>query len=435
MKRSSCLSAMLVGLSVVTASVAFAAPPAEGMTGTQVAKAKGQPPTTVQPSDPTPSGGGSDPTAAPTTPAPSEEPAAAPSVTPPGAAVTNTAPPGADTPPTAPEEPTPKAKPRPWAGTNVANYNSMSTGTLFKGQQQSYDPTVESAIVLLPRYTINDSFQLRGRLGFAYEYTNSDTTVTKNEPRFGDSTVQLFYRKIPEIPGGIKPQIALNLTAPTSPESRARTMVVSPGATLQLSKVFEHVIGGDVTLISNLVYSHPLYRSTTPELRTSLPYQPRCVGGNSCADQLSGAMNPSDTFSYSLIVVGEWGKWAPGVAYFGTSSWAYHPTEAKNPVDGTPLTSPDGFRPQTVRQTSYFSFWLDYEVNSWLTPEIGYTISRSVLDEAGQRGNPFFDRYQDMRVYLGANIAIDNILKALEGGPAEAGVVRAQNQKSPIVRF
>jgi hypothetical protein len=127
MKRSSCLSAMLVGLSIVTASVAFAAPPAEGTTGTEGAKAKGQAPTTVQPSDPTPSGGGSDPTAAPATPAPSEDPAAAPTETPPAAAVTITAPPGADTPATAPEEPTVKAKPRPWAGTYVINYNSMST--------------------------------------------------------------------------------------------------------------------------------------------------------------------------------------------------------------------------------------------------------------------------------------------------------------------
>jgi hypothetical protein len=73
-------------------------------------------------------------------------------------------------------------------------------------------------------------------------------------------------------------------------------------------------------------------------------------------------------------------------------------------------------------------------VNSWLTPEVGYWLSRSVLNEAGQRGNQFFDRYQDMRVYVGANVAIDNVLKALEGGPADSGIVRAQNRK-PIGAF
>lgn len=440
MKRSSCLSAIsvgLVGLSVTTASVAFAAPPAPVM----VAQAKGQPTTkTVQPSDPTPAGGGADPTAAPATPAPSEEPAAEPAATPvepPTASVTLGGPsaaPATDAPSGSPAEPAKKPKPRPWAGTNVANYNSVSTSTIFKGQQHDYNPTVDTSLWLLPRYSISESFQLRGRLIFNYEFTNSDTTATRNEPRFSDTGLQLFYRKIPEIPGGIKPAVALNVTAPTSPESRARTMVVATGATLQLSKAFEHVLGGDVTLISSLVYTHPFYRSTTPELRTPLAYAPQCVGGGGCQDQLTGTLNPSDSLSYIFIATGGWGKWSPGIAYFGTSQWAYSPKEAANPVDGTPLNTPPGFRPQSVRQSSYFSFWLDYEVNSWLTPEVGYWLSRSVLDEAGQRGNQFFDRYQDMRVYIGANIAIDNVLKSLEGGPAEAGIQRAQNKK-PIGTF
>ena len=436
MKRFSCRVGLvgLVALSVTTASVAFAAPTPPVL----VAQAKGKPTKAVQPSDPTPAGGGADPTAAPTTPAPTEEPAAAPvDPAPPAAATLGSASgtPGVDAPATAPEEPKAKPKARPWAGTNLANYNSVSTATIFKGQQQDYNPTVDTSLWLLPRYTFNDAFQLRGRLIFNYEFTNSDTTATKNEPRFSDTTIQLFYKKIPAIPGGIKPNVALNMAFPTSPESRARTMVVTPGATLQLSKAFEHVLGGEVMLISSLVYSHPLYRSTTAEVRTPFPYSRQCVAGGGCQDQLSGTMNPSDSLAYILIVVGEWGKWAPGLAYFGTSQWAYKPTEAVNPVSGAPLESPAGFRPQTVRQSSYFSAWLDYQVNSWLTPEVGYWMSRSVLDESGQRGNQFFDRYQDMRVYLGANIAIDNILKALEGGPADAGIVRAQNSKQPMFRF
>jgi hypothetical protein len=417
MKRSSCLSAMLVGLAMTTTSVALAAPVPNV--------------NSVQPSDPTPAGGGADPTAAPTPPAAAEDPAAP--VEPPadGVKIGSAA---VDAPAPAPAEPVKKPAPRPWAGTNVANYTSASTATFFKGQQQDYNPTVETAFWFLPRFAISEAFQLRGRLIFNYELTNSDTTVTKNEPRFSDAFLQLFYRKIPALPGGIKPMVALNVGLPTSPESRARTMVVAPGATFQLSKGFEHVLGGEVTLISSLLYSHPFYRYTTPELRTPLAYAPQCVGGAGCQDQLSGVMNPSDSLSYFFIVVGEWGKWAPGVAYFGTSNWVYSPKEAANPVDGTPLESPVGFRPSSVRQSSYFSFWLDYQVNSWLTPEVGYWLSRSVLNEAGQRGNQFFDRYQDMRVYVGANVAIDNVLKALEGGPADSGIVRAQNRK-PIGAF
>jgi hypothetical protein len=434
MKRSSCLSAMLVGLSVMTASVAFAAPPAGGNTA---AKAKGQPNLkTVQPSDPTPAGGGADPTAAPTTPAPTEEPAAAPvEATPAVTLGTAGAPPGADTPAAAAEEPKPKPKRRPWAGTQIFAATTMTTATLNRGQQQDYNPTIDSYAAISPRFAINDAFQIRGRIVFSYEYTNSDTTVTNNEPRFGDALLQLFYRKIPEIPGGIKPAVAINATLPTSPESRARTLVFSPGATLQLSRSFEGILPGkgSLDLLASTTYAHPLYRSTTPERRGEGTYQLHCVGGaTSCGNTLTGTMNPSDTLSYVALISTTWGKFSPALFYLGGTQWAYKPTDAQ--YNGRSLESPDGFKPTNVRQTSYFAAWLDYEANTWLTAEVGYTLTRAALNEDGSRGNPFFDKYQDQRVYLGANINIDNIMKTLEGGPAEAGVVRAQN-KRPIGQF
>ena len=89
--------------------------------------------------------------------------------------------------------------------------------------------------------------------------------------------------------------------------------------------------------------------------------------------------------------------------------------------------------PSNIRNGTYFSFWLDYEANSWLTPEIGYFMSRSLLRADGTYGNPFFDANQDMRVYLGANINIDNLAKAIEGGDAEGGVVRAKNRQGPAL--
>lgn len=436
----SCLSAMLVGLSVTaTASVASAAAPSpeasKAPAKTSKAPAKNGAVVALQVSDPTP--GSADPTAAPPNPPPSSEPSG--QATPAEAATIAVAgpgnQPGADAPSQAATEATEKPKLRRWAGSNIINYNSMSTATIFRGQQQDYNPTVDTSIWLMPRYALNEAFQLRGRIVFNYEFTNSDTTVTRNEPRFTDTTLQLFYRKIPVLPGGIKPFVAANLGLPTSPESRARTMVASAGATLQLVKPFEHVLGGEIDIIGILAYAHPFYQSTTAELRSPLPYSPMCAGGGGCADQLSGVMNPSDTLSYILMATGEWGKWSPGLAYFGTSAWAYSPKEATTTNAGHAISSPAGFRPTSVRQTSYFTFWLDYHVNSWLTPEVGYWMSRSVLDESGQRGNQLFDRYQDMRVYIGANISVDNIFQVIEGRSAEAGVVRAHNTKSPTFRF
>ena len=424
MKRFSCLSAISVGLVGFSVSAtSFAAPPVPG----QTAK-------TVQPSDPTPSGGGADPTAAPTTPAPASE---SPPETPPTAAVTigsaSGGAPGADTPNASAAEPTAPVKKRRWAGTQVFAQASMTTATIDRSQTQYDNPTADAAFYIQPRFAINDAFQLRARIVFNYEFTNSDSTVTKNEPRFSDTTLSLFYRKIPELPGGIKPAVALNSSFPTSPESRARTLLFAPGASVQLSKTFDHIPGnGSLDLLASGGYSHPIYRSTTPETRTPRPYGVQCAGGSGCTDQLSGTFNTSDSISYTFLISATWGKWSPALYYLGASQWAYSGSDVQ--VNGRTVESPDGFGPTTVRQSSYFSTWLDYEANAWLTAEVGYWLSRSALTESGTRGNPFFDKYQDQRVYIGANFNIDNIMKQLEGGPAESGIVRAQNKK-PIGQF
>lgn len=468
MKRLSCLSASvsvaLVAVGLSTASVASAAPPEPASAASETApapakkptrvaqakkgaKAKGEPAPavqTVQPTDPAPSEGGGTPTSPPAEPAaPAPAPAEQPAAPPTDPAASDSTPaisignangtPGSDTPGASAEDPTKPPKPRPWAGTAIFATTSMTTSTVFKGQQQYNNPTVDSSLWLQPRYAINEAFQLRGLLVFSYEWTNADDTVTKNEPRFSDTTLSLYYRKIPEIPGGIKPSVALNTSLPTSPESRARTVVFTPGATLQLVKSFEHVLGGDVDLLASGIYSHPLYRKTTPEIRGNAPYRYQCLGGDSCDEQLSGTFNVSDSISYTFLVSATWGKWSPALFYRGTSQWAY--TGSDVTYMGKDVKAPDGFEPTHIRQRSYFSAWLDYNANSWLTAEVGYWLDRTALGENGQRGSIFGDRYQDMRVYLGASFSIDNIMKQLEGGPVEAGIVRAQNKSGPIGHF
>jgi hypothetical protein len=458
MKRSSCLSALLVGFSVTTASVAFAAPAASAPGANEgnakpalVAQSKkAKPGTKSVQAYPAPTEGGTAPTTAPAEPAPpAAEPEAAPAATPAPAPAADVEPgptpaisigttlgnPASDTPGGSSEESKAKPKARPWAGTQIFATSSMTTATVFRSQNQYDNPTVDGSIWLMPRYAINEAFQLRGLLIFSYEFTNADDTNTRNEPRFSDTSISLFYRKLPEIPGGIKPAIALNTAFPTSPESRARTMLFSPGATVQLVKAFEHVLGGEVSVIGSGIYSHPIYRDTTPSIRGAAPYAFQCVGGTSCQDQLSGTFNVSDSFGYSLIISGDWGKWSPALFYRGTSQWAYQGSDIKNPVDGSIVQSPAGFAPTHVRQSSYFSGWLDYNANSWFTAEVGYSLQRTALTGNGQYGNPFWDRYQDQRVLVGVNFNIDNIMKQLEGGPTEAGIVRAQNKTGPIGHF
>ena len=283
----------------------------------------------------------------------------------------------------------------------------------------------------------NDAWQLRARAIITYEYTNSDATTYRNEPMLSDTTLQLFYRKVPKLPLDIQPSLALNLGIPTSKISRARTQVVAPGVTLQLVRPFEHLFGGEGALLSSIIYTHPIYQSRTAEVLDPRPAGAfQCMGGNGCQDLLSGTMNPSDTLSYSLLFEMQWGNWNPAVYYLGATQWAYTPKEVLNPIDGTPVGSPAGFGPTSVRQTHYFSAWLDYNFNSWFTGEIGFWNSTSAINGAGERANPFFNRYGDTRVYLGASFQLDNLVKALQGGTeGEAGVVRAKNHKQPMWTF
>lgn len=438
MKRSTSLSALLVGLTLT--SLASAAP----TTGSEENQAKpatkqAQKPVLVaQNSDPQPTDGSGQPSTAPTT-APADGSGTTETGTAqPAVSIGGTTAPATDTPQAAAEEPKKKPKPRPFAGTQVFLTTSMTTNTVFAGQTQYNNPTVEGNAWLLPRYAISDAFQLRGRLIVSYEMTNSDDTRYRNEPVLSDTTLQLFYRKIPEI-ATVKPMVGLNVGLPTSKLSQSRTQIFSPGAIVQLVKGFEHVLGGEVSVIAMGIYSHPIYQSRQAETVDPRDIQTfQCVGGVACGDLLTGTLNPSDSLAYAAIVAGEWGKWAPAFYYLGASQWVYHPTtvtEAQVTPGGNNIPVTGVADRASVRQSHYFSLWLDYNFNPWFTGEVGYWNSTSVLAEDGKYANPLFNRYADTRVYLGVNINIDNLMKQLEGGPAEAGIVRAQNTKKPMWTF
>ncbi len=430
MKRSSCLAVLIGGLVLSTATAALAAPPTETEEEPVEEGVQGEP---LAQQD-----GSGSPTAPSNAPAPEE----GTSTSPQPAVSIGTSPSSTTPPPDKPAEPEPtpaaKPKPRPFAGSALFVQNNVSTGTIFRGQTQSYNPMVDSSFWFLPRYALNDAFQLRGRMIMSYEWTNSDTTTYRNEPMLSDTTLSLFYRKIPKLPLGINMMLALNAGLPTSKLSRARTMVVAPGATAQFVKPLPSVLGSDGgMLMGSLIYSHPLYSSRNPVVVDPRPAGAfTCVGGNGCSDLLSGTMNPSDTLSYAFLVVMEWGHWAPALYYLGGSQWAYSPRDVTNPVDGTPVGRPEGFEPTTVSQTHNFSAWLDYNINTWLTAEVGYINSTNAITASGQRANMLFNRYADSRVYLGASFQLDNLVKALQGGDqGEAGVVRAKNTKQPMWSF
>ncbi len=340
--------------------------------------------------------------------------------------------PAADTAVKKPEGAEKKPAPRPFAGSSMFILTSANLNTFFPALQPNRNVTADMAMYLSPRFRINDSFQLRGRFVFNYEFTNSDDTTRRNEPRFDDGLVQLYYQKLPAFGGGFKVNPFVQVGLPISLESQARTMYFAPGLGAQLARPIEHVLGGDMLLLLVASYSHPLYQHTTAGLQRAPLYAPQCLGGTGCVDQASGAANTSDSISVMFLASQEWGKWNPAVLFRLGNQWAY---TFKDIPGVTRLEDRTSFR-----QSTYFSAWLDYNANDWFTAEIGYWMSRNMLTGQGKISNPaqwVFDNTQDMRVYLGASLNLDNIAKTIMGqGGGGSGVVRARNErKGPVIGF
>ncbi len=309
-----------------------------------------------------------------------------------------------------------EAKPAavPFAGSSFFFQTGVSPNIINPGAVQSADPVVDSFALFLPRWAFSKDWQVRGRFAFNYEWTDNvnSSTTRKREPRFTDSILTLAFRGIPAL-AKIKTVVLLNLGLPTSPESQARSLYVSPGIGLAFAREFEHVLGGKVDIALTASYSHPFYHYTTAGLENKPAYAPQCfsAGGNaSCDLQASGSANTSNSVVGLLSLSGEWGKVQPSLFMLLANSWAY---TFQDLPGVTRLDNPTHFR-----QATFFGGELDYQFVPWFQAGIGYQMFRTtILDGDGKIGNPFYSQYQQdaMRVYLGATISLDEFYLALSG--------------------
>lgn len=325
----------------------------------------------------------------------------------------------------------PKEKLR-WAGTSYFQQVGVSPDVVAPGMTQTYAPIADTFMLFQPRFALTKDWQLRARLTANYEFTdNANSTTTRSrELVFGDILPEIDFRGLPAF-WGIKTIVAAGSGIPTSPASQARTMITSPFAKVTFDKSFEHFLGGELELIVGATYSHPFYRYTTAQLNDQPQYQAACFGSGSdvsCANQASGAANVENSLTAAFIATAKWGKFSPTVLYYLFNQWTYQ-------FQQLPGVQPEPNGNTNFRQSSYFNAALDYEVNGWLTAEIGYQMYRTILTGESTIGNPFFDPYQDMRVYLGVNIALDSLYEALQGKKDEEGILRTKNERRPTSTF
>jgi hypothetical protein len=412
-----------------TSSVAFAATAEAGALPAGVRQVDGSTP-----------GGTSDPSAAPVVaPVPGQPAPGALTVATDGETAGTAAPvaPGTDLPPAEEKKKEPGGFLEKIAGSSLFFQTGATLGTFVKSYQPDYNPTVESFLSFAPRYTINKDWQLRGRLAVSYEFTNSDSSRYRNEPLLGDASVNLFYRGVPAVGGKqkFKFQPFVGLAFPTSKASRARTMVTSASVGVQASTQIEHFLKGEMLIASTLTLAHPFYRQTTGVTDASGVPQGSYSGdsvtntatftGN---DRQLGGFSPANTFTWNVLVAPEWGKWSPGLFFLMSHQFMYEGKDVQYAGKTVPRSDAPG-----VRQTFYTSLWLDYHLNDWLTPELGYQYSGNIISDGGNYRNPVFSQYSDGVIYLGANVQIDEFIKSMKGGDKSGGgVVRTKNERKPM---
>ncbi len=285
-----------------------------------------------------------------------------------------------------------------FAGSRVALQVSTSVATLAPDLQLTHNPYVDTSLLLLPRFAIDEEeWAVSGQVALAVEWTNSDTTDLRNEVELSDLTLGVSWRGLPR-PLGIATALRFEVTLPLAEATRASSMIVAPALSVAFSRPFE-VLGGDLGLGASVLYRRPFYEFTTPGVDSPRPYAPQCFGGSlGCADQLSGVANARDVVSWGLEVSGAWGDFAPGVAWRMTHAVPY----AFRDIPGVERLDD----PSALRVSTYFSAWVGYAVMDAVSVELGYLLSRNVLGGDGQLGNPLFDRYQDMRLYMGVSYAL-----------------------------
>lgn len=347
--------------------------------------------------------------------------------------------------PAAPAEAPAPPPPLPWRGSVFFTSTSVSGNVFDRGSRLTYVPSADMTYAFRPRFFIHRWFQFRAAFSFYNELTDTSGTPTVREVRATDTSIDLWFHGIPTI-GPLKIWLAPRVIFPTSPESRARTMVLGAGLVAQAALSFENFLRGDLAIIFLGNYVHQFSTYQTGGLQDG-GFQRLCtdvsgeqVGSTSCYASASVRGNPHDSLTWAVILAPSWDWFSPGAFFSMTHTFRYVPST----VAGVPTYERPGqigYAPDPTNNTTYFAAWADFNVSSWLTIEAGYAMARDLRGQQQSTpfGNPFFDQYQDWRLYLQTVWTLDRLYTAIFQRSGQAGgVIRTRNQPrqlSPFVRF
>jgi hypothetical protein len=286
-------------------------------------------------------------------------------------------------------------------GSSVSVNNVVSSLSLQKDGQLTYNPYYAVSVQAAPRYWFSELFYTSLTLGAAREITNSDITTQKGETNLNDITLRLGLSKIASIPGGITLSGSLDTLIPTSKASRARTMIVGLRPALNIS----WSVPGLESLSVNYSGSGSWYAH---EYTTASREVPLILG---CAITDGGC----DAFSHNGVRNTQWRLINSISTNFSATSWLgfsatfvmlhdfVYPLEA----DEEQATSFVPQKPSSTRYVLAYDLSMNIKAMSSMNIALGASTANPQLAPDTSHYAPFYNRYTNF--YLNLSLDLPSI--------------------------
>lgn len=274
----------------------------------------------------------------------------------------------------------------PWRGSYLGYRNAVSATSFDRGAELTYNPYYAMGLVIAPRWWIGDALVLSVDLDVMREITDADGTTERGETLVGDLMVGIaapgFYT-IPAIE--IELSVDLDVIAPTSKGSQARTLYVGLKPGVGLARRFDVLSG----LAFTYGFAATKYFHAATTAQREAPLIPDCADSGSCELYLStGARNTSwrigNSFGASLAIV-DWLSLSAGAAVL--TDVLYPLAETGDQVSYEPQ------EPTDLRHTMAYTV----EILTWPMPSLGVALGAETVNPQlrpdSTNEQPFFNRY------------------------------------------
>lgn len=298
-----------------------------------------------------------------------------------------------------------RADDEPWRGSGFGYRTTIGTAGLDKGQDITWNPYVASTFGLSPRWHLGDLLVLGADVDWTREHTQADGTTFADETLIGDVKGTVAATGLVKVPWvGIDIGLGLEVTAPTSKASQARTLLLGLGAGLDLSRSFDLLEGIQLGWTSRM--ARRFHRYTTSERAT--PLVPGCLSATGGCDAFlnTGLRNSQWRMVHAASLQVSVTRWLSASVASGTvTDWLYGLADTPEAASFTPQEAPK------ARYASFFEASLGLSLGGAMDIALGLVTSSPQLAPDSSFYNPFYNRHS--AVFLDLRCDLDGVVSQI----------------------